>query len=136
MDRRSALALAGDLLALSAFALLGLASHREPFTLANFLRAGGPFLGAWLLAALAAGGYRTGALLSLRWVLLRGVPAWLLAWTLALLGRSLWLGRPMPLAFGLVTLLVAGGMVLGWRALLALALGRTPRPSPRRGRIG
>jgi len=124
MARRSLPALLSDLLALSAFALLGLASHREPLTLANFVRAGGPFLAGWLLVAFLAGAYRPQALASLRWLALRGVPAWALAWALGMAGRSLWLGRPMPLVFGLVTFAVAGGMVLGGRVLLALALRR------------
>ena len=116
----------GDSLALTVFVVVGAVSHgQQPFsnpgTAAAILA---PFLLAWGAVALFGGLYTADAVAGVRRVLGRTVPAWVVA---AVLGQGL---RATPLfrggtsvAFALVTLVVGGALVGGWRA--AFALGRT-----------
>jgi hypothetical protein len=116
----------GDSLALTVFVVVGAVSHgRQPLSnpgpVAAILV---PFLLAWGAVALLGGLYTADAVADVRRALGRTVPAWVVA---ALLGQGL---RATPLfrggtsvAFALVTLVVGGALVGGWRA--AFALGRT-----------
>lgn len=121
----SALSLAlavGDALAIGTFVLVGTINHgtqplREPGAVAEALA---PFLLAWFLAALVAGLYTPRAVATPRGAVRSALPAWVGA---VLLGHAL---RATPLfeggttlAFLLVTLLVGGALVVGWRVLAA-----------------
>jgi hypothetical protein len=115
------LLLAGDLICLSVFVVLGLRTHNElaeASALARFLINVLPLALAWTLAALALGALRWPAPPSLRAVLARTLTAWLVAAPLALLLRALWLrSSVIVVPFMLVTLAVGGGLLLLWRAL-------------------
>lgn len=115
----------GDVLALTAFVVAGSVQHgQQPF--ANPAVVGetlAPFLLAWLAVALLGGLYTAEAVLGVRRALARTVPAWLVA---VLLGQGL---RATPvfsggtaLAFVLVTLVVGGTLLVGWRVLVAVGL--------------
>lgn len=114
MTERRPFALAlGDLTALLAFAVVGLASHDEGITLAGLARTWLPIAGCYALAALALGAWtRRGA-----W---RTASAWALGVTGGVLVRALLLGRPLDgdqlqfLAVALATTLV---LLASWRGV-------------------
>lgn len=110
----------GDALALIAFVTAGTIQHggqplSRPGAVAGTLA---PFLLAWVVVALLGGLYTTDAVRSPRATLRRTVPAWVVA---VLLGQTL---RVTPafaggtsVAFILVTLVVGGLLLVGWRVL-------------------
>ncbi len=125
VDRRplAGLLAVGDALALTAFVVAGTIQHggeplADPGTVAGTLA---PFLLAWVAVALVAGLYTADAVRSYRRALGWTVPAWVVA---VLLGHAL---RATPVfsggttvAFVLVTLVVGGVLVVGWRLLFVL----------------
>ena len=120
---RSIIALgSGDVLALLAFAALGRASHdlsAENPWLAT-LQTAAPFIAVWAVAAplLAVWiGRRLRAFESWRRLMMLTVLTWVLAGPLGLILRSIMLGRPIVLAFALVTMAVAGGILLFCRSV-------------------
>ena len=126
VDRRplAGLLAVGDAIALAAFVVAGLLQHggqplSNPGAVVGTLA---PFLLAWVAVALVGGLYTAEAVRSVRRVLGWTVPAWVVA---VLLGHGL---RATPLfdggttvAFVLVTLVVGGLLVVGWRLLLAVS---------------
>lgn len=117
----------GDAVALSVFFTLGAESHGfQPFSNPAVVAEGvAPFLLTWLLAATVTGLYACSALTSPLRVFSIAVPAWILA---ALAGHGL---RATQLfrgntawTFILVSLVVGGLLVVGWRMLAALVYSR------------
>ena len=106
---------AGDIACFLAFAVIGLRNHEETFSAGNILRAGGPFLVCWLVSAGALGLLSEPTPLPTNKIIRRVVAAWLPAWVVGLLGRSLLFGRPFVPAFAIVALLVNGALLLLWR---------------------
>jgi len=106
------LTLAGDLACFVVFGLLGLRSHEEGVTPANFGRALVPFAVAWLFMATIFG-------------LLRPMPApapprrllaaWLPAWAAGLAARILIFGRALAPGFAIVSFIVPAFFLLAWR---------------------
>ncbi len=113
---------AGDLLVFLLFAAIGRASHgrlMEGPALWGVIQAAAPFLLAW---GIVAGGvfrlHPSDPTRSPAAVAGRAALAWLGAWGLGLLLRSLFLGRPAPLPFALITLAGNGTLLIAWRCLL------------------
>ncbi len=113
----------GDVLALTAFVVAGTAQHGQqplanPAVVAGVLA---PFLISWVLVALGGGLYTADATGDLRRVLGWTVPAWVVAVLLGhgLRATALFRGGT-TVAFVIVTLLVGGVLVVGWRVLFAL----------------
>jgi hypothetical protein len=118
---------AGDAVALTIFFTLGAISHDlRPFADPTVVAEGvAPFLLAWWLAALVGDLYTADAIVSPR----RAVTATLPVWVLALLAgnglRATELFRGgAAWTFMLVTLVVCGTLLVGWRVLAAAVLGR------------
>jgi hypothetical protein len=125
IDRRplAGLLAVGDALALTAFVAAGIVQHggqplSNPGTVAGTLA---PFLLAWVAGALVGGLYTADAVGSARRALGSTVPIWVVA---VLLGHAL---RASPVfgggttpVFVLVTLVVGGVLVVGWRLLFVL----------------
>lgn len=114
---------AGDAAAILAFATLGAAHHGEA-PVSDPVHVGlvaTPFLLGWIVAALVGGLYTADATSSPRRALSWTVPAWIAAALLgqALRATALFPGDTAP-TFVLVTVLVGGGLVVGWRVLAAL----------------
>jgi hypothetical protein len=123
--QRNAL-IAGDVIALVLFAVIGRNSHgmaTGAAAIAATLFTAAPFIVAWFLVAPWLGAlqppYAQAGSLARRTAL-----AWLLAWPLALILRAVLLQRGIPLTFALI----AGGvnlvLLVGWRSLFALFLAR------------
>lgn len=112
----------GDLLGLTAFVVAGAIAHGEqPFQNPGVVVAAlAPFLIGWAVVALPVGLYTADAVAHPWRVVRRTLPAWIVA---VLLGHGL---RATPvfrggtaITFVVVTLLVGGALVVGWRFLLA-----------------
>lgn len=119
-ERRPLLLAGGDLVALLAFALAGLASHDEGLTASGLARTWLPIAGCYALAALALhawtrpGLWRTGC-------------AWLLGVAAGVLVRALVLDKPLDadqLQFLAVALAVTLVLLLAWRAVESLVRRR------------
>jgi hypothetical protein len=116
---------AGDLLALLAFVLVGQADH-QTLNAANPLLGAlpnvVPVAGAWLALAFLLRAYpRAGDRPRLAPFLGRSALAWVIAAPIGLFIRMLWLDRGgIPIPFLLVTLAVGGLFLLGWRLIFWL----------------
>lgn len=111
----------GDLLVFLIFAAVGRASHgvlAEGSVLGGILRAAAPFFLGWAIVAGAARLDRADPARSPAQIALRTGLAWLGAWGIGLVLRSLLLGRPAPLAFAGITLIGNGLLLIAWRLLL------------------
>jgi len=114
---------AGDLLALFAFALLGLASHEHEVTAAALTRTFVPFAVSWLIVGGAAGMLPPGS---------DGHPAigprflaaYLVAAVIALAARSIIFDRTLFSAFFVITLVGNGLFLFAWRAICGWWLSR------------
>ena len=116
---RGGLLLAGDLLCILLFALLGLRSHEDGITFAGVVRAALPFQVGWLLASLLLGKSGAAATDS------RHVAGlWVPAWALGLVIRTLFFDRTLEVTFAIVSLLVIGILLMLWRSVLAPLLLR------------
>lgn len=123
--RLSLTAAAGDVAILAAFPFLGAASHEDGVTAASFVRIVVPFVVGWAIVGLPASAYTQATVGSLGRTL-RIVPAsWLAAGSIAMAIRIWGFDRPFVLAFSLVAVGVMGGLLIGWRLLLAVASART-----------
>lgn len=120
MAWRGGILLAGDLVALTIFSLLGRGSHGMTLGLPEIVRTGLPFAAAWLVVGAVTGGFRsrteppapgTAALQVLQ--------RYIVAGPLALIGRSLWLGRPIVPSFAAVALSTSLLLLVAWRAVYA-----------------
>jgi hypothetical protein len=120
---------AGDLIALTAFVLVGQADH-------NTVNLASPLLGAlpnvlslavpwlvigWILGAFPRDNFQ------LQPFLARSLVAWIAAVPVGLVVRMLWLGRGgIPIMFLLVTLAAGGLFLLGWRLVYGLIFRSRP----------
>lgn len=119
---RARLTLAVDLLALVAFVLIGMRSHRSSGALVVFARTAGPVLVAWLACAFAFRTYRPPSHGSLVRTILIAVP-------IGVLARTLLVGSPQGwriLVFLGVTLLFVSLFVGTGRVIVSL-LSRPPK---------
>lgn len=111
MPRISLPLLASDLTALTAFGLLGLASHEKSLSAETLGRSLLPFLLSWLAVGTLAGVFvhRT----SEDWA--RLAAAWLAAGTAALCARALIFDRELLNAFFVIALVGNGLFLFAWR---------------------
>ncbi|MFA5606584.1 MAG: DUF3054 domain-containing protein [Leucobacter sp.] len=112
--RTAIIAFIVDAVLVTAFAALGRGSHARDATLLGLWETAWPFLAglaiAWLLAVI----WRRPLA-----IVRSGIPAWIGAAGLGMLLR--WLtGGGTALPFVIVTVLVVGALLLGWRAIVAL----------------
>jgi hypothetical protein len=112
----------GDVAALAAFVAAGRQQHLgtpigDPV---NFLDTLAPFLIGWAIAAVVGGLYTSDAVLTPRRAISWALPAWVLAVVvgMGLRATSLFTGSAAP-TFIIVTFVVGGTLVVGWRALAA-----------------
>ena len=118
----------GDIIALAAFVAAGRQQHLgtpigDPV---GFLDTLAPFLIGWTVAAIVGGLYTSDALLTPRRAISWTVPAWLLAVVIGMVLRAspLFTGSAAP-TFVIVTVVVGGTLLVGWRALAATVVQKT-----------
>jgi hypothetical protein len=117
----------GDTAMFFIFAAVGRASHNEAAGFGSLLAIAGtaaPFIIGWFIAAPLVGAYRLpqrgqATAPSLPHFIQRSALAWLAAWPLGLLLRSLLLWRPAPLTFALITFITNLVLLGCWRSLFA-----------------
>ena len=108
-------ALVADVACVLFFAIVGRSSHGESTDLAGVLQTAWPFLA----------GYLAGLALSRGWRRPLSRPVGLVVWVSTVaLGMVLRLatGAGVPVSFVVVTTLVLGALLLGWRGVVALVL--------------
>src|SRR5262245_22533563 len=124
--------LAGDVLVLLLFVFIGQRDHSvaDPQPVLRLLVTAGEFALPWVIAAWLLGAYPTDGAFTIRGLLARSLNAWLVAVPLGALLRSFVNGSGVILSpFLLVTLVLGGCFMLGWRLLFAW-LWRTRRAQP------
>jgi hypothetical protein len=110
------LLLCGDIAALTAFGMLGLASHEKSVDFATLARSLLPFLVSWLAVGTAAGAFSDRAVAG-RITAARLIGAWLAAGVVGLVARAVVFDRELFNAFFAIAL-VGNGLFLGaWRAI-------------------
>jgi hypothetical protein len=124
MDTRrfSPLLFIGDIASFVFFAIVGLSSHDEGYSGADFARVVLPFLIPWLAIAYFMGLYHKPASSEPSSVVKPVLMAWLPAWAVGLVLRTVVWGRDFAPAFAIVTLVINSGILLGWRALATMLL--------------
>ena len=121
----TALLVAGDVIALLIFVVLGRLSHG--FTsdwLPNLARILTPFLLGWFMAAWLAGAYRTDSVTQPTVFLRRTAVSWLIGIPLGFLLRRVIFQNNVTLPFALTTLIFTALFLIGWRAILVWRLNR------------
>lgn len=126
MDTRrfSPLLLFGDIASFLLFAVVGLSSHEKDYSPAAFARVVVPFLIPWLAAAYFTGLLNRPESSEPAGVVKAVMMAWLPAWAAGLALRSLVWGREFAPAFAIVTLVINSAILLGWRAVAVMLLGK------------
>jgi hypothetical protein len=114
------LAFLGDVAVLVVFVLVGRRSHHEDAGLVGFFRVWWPFAVALVVAWVVSRLWRT----PLAWP--RSVVAWLVTVGLGMALRIAAQDRELKVAFTIVTLLVVGAGMLGWRAVARWRRARVP----------
>lgn len=114
-------AVAADLAAVVAFVLIGRRSHAESDTLAGLLHTAWPFLAGALIGWLVARGWRAPG--SIRPT---GISVWIACVAGGMLLRAL-SGQGTAASFVVVTTIVLGVFVVGWRVATRLAVRRRDR---------
>ena len=119
----------GDLLALFAFALLGLASHEHEVSAAALARTFVPFAISWLAIGTLSGVFepspeRTPV------INLRVVAAYATAAVIALVARSLIFDRTLFNAFFVIAFIGNALFLFGWRAAAAVWIRRRSSHTP------
>lgn len=117
----------GDVLAIALFIGAGRQQHMgQPIGDAvGFLDSLAPFLIGWVIAALVGGLYTRDAVLTPRRAISWTLPAWILALLIGMGLRStqLFIGSAAP-TFVIVTFVVGGSLLIGWRVLAAAVTNR------------
>lgn len=125
--RQTAILVAGDLIALLAFAAIGRRSHGEAAGLAAALevaRTAAPFIAGWLVAAPLVGAYRPTTIASLGPMLRATLLGWSGALLIGALLRAAMIGRFSPLSFYIVTFFAALLLLASWRAAFTMLLAK------------
>jgi hypothetical protein len=126
MDTRrfSPALLIGDIATFLLFAVVGLSSHDEGYSLSNLTRVILPFLLPWLVIAYLMGLYRKPETSEPASALKPVMMAWVPAWAIGVMLRSLVWSREFAPAFAIVTFVINSALLLGWRALATMLLGK------------
>ncbi len=116
---------AGDVLAVLLFVVVGRASHHEDGSwLFNLARIGSPFLLGWFAVAPFTGAYQLPFPRRALW-LRRSALTWLLGICFGLVLRRFLFRDLVPPTFAVITLIFTGIFLLGWRTVFAMVLTRS-----------
>ncbi|MBA3943499.1 MAG: DUF3054 domain-containing protein [Herpetosiphonaceae bacterium] len=115
---------AGDVLAVLLFVVVGRASHHEDGSwLFNLARIGSPFLLGWFAVAPFTGAYQLPPPRRGLW-LRRSALTWLLGIGFGLVLRRFLFRDLVPPTFAVITLIFTGIFLLGWRTVFAVVSNR------------
>ncbi|PZE67050.1 DUF3054 domain-containing protein [Curtobacterium sp. MCBD17_021] len=122
-----------DVVLIVAFAVIGRSSHGEPFAPLGLWTTAFPFLAGWAIAYVTSGAWSRPLA---TWP--TGVVVWVLTVFVGLAirvatGQGVVDGNPLPISFVVVTTIVLGVFLVGWRLLARLVLRTRDRRSPARG---
>jgi len=106
-------ALAADVICILVFAIVGRSSHNESSNVLGVLHTAWPFLTGYLVGLAAGRGWRRPLALPI------AVTLWLSTVGVAMVIRLL-TGAGAPLPFVVVTTVVLGALLLGWRGVVSL----------------
>lgn len=123
LRRRAVFLLAGDLVALALFAILGRNAHDEAIGFGAVWAVAGtaaPFLVAWLFAWSLFNARSPQATSTVALMVRATLTTWVAAYPLAMLVRGLALGRTSPLSFYIVAFVVPLLLLLAWRLSFAV----------------
>mgnify|MGYP006275044677 FL=1 len=127
----TALVLAGDLLAISVFVVMGEISHDYPLLSVRVLGTYAQFVIGWLVVALPAGVYATDYRRDLTRSTGLVLAAWLGADVVAQgLRSTAFFPGNAALTFGIVAFLVGGVLLLAWRLTFAFVTSRQQSTVP------
>ena len=127
LNRRALLLLAGDLVALALFAILGRNTHDEAIGFGAVRAVAGtaaPFLVGWLVASPLLRVLRPLATPTAAPMLRATLTTWVAAYPISVLVRGLALGRTSPLSFYIVAFVVPLLLLLAWRLAFAFIEAR------------
>lgn len=116
------LALVGDLVLIIVFPFLGAMNHENPVSFESFMRTVVPFALAWVIVGGVSGGLSIETLRSLHRTYVRVPPTWVVAGVVAIAMRISVFDRDFSPAFSIVAIAVMGGLIVGWRLVLAAVL--------------
>ena len=116
------LALVGDLVLIVVFPFLGEMNHEEAVSFESFTRTVVPFAFAWVVVGMVSGGLAIETLRSLHRTYVRVPPAWVAAGVVAIAMRISVFDHDFSPAFSIVAIAVMGGLIVGWRLVLAAVL--------------
>ena len=116
-------AVVGDVAVFLLFVILGKAEHEISVGQALF-RTALPFSLAWLVISPRLGAYKESTLYGLRTMAWKIPLIWLLCGLVALFGRALLIDQPPILTFAVVSMVVQGALLIGWRVLFTISINR------------
>jgi hypothetical protein len=123
LNCRALILLAGELVALALFAILGRNTHNEAvgFEAAQAVTGtAAPFLIGWLITSLLLGARRPVPTPTVVQMVRARLTTWIVAYSLAMLVRGISLGRTSPLSFYIVAFTVPLPLLLAWRLVCAV----------------
>ena len=119
--------LAGDLVALALFAILGRNTHDEAIGFGAVRAVAGtaaPFLVGWLVASSLLGARWPQVTSAVALMVRATLTTWVVAYPIAMLVRGVALGRTSPLSFYIVAFVVPLLLLLAWRLAFAFIEAR------------
>jgi hypothetical protein len=116
---RIALLAIGDALVFVIFAIIGMRSHKESLTVPSVLQVAAPFAIGWFLVSPFIGAFRRRITNQPGKMSLRTALAWLIAWPIGLLLRSVIDREVPPVSFAIVTLITNTIFLQLWRVPFA-----------------
>ena len=97
-------------------------NHEDAVSFESFTRTVVPFAFAWVVVGVVSGGLAIETLRSLHRTYVRVPPAWVAAGVVAIAMRISVFDRDFSPAFSIVAIAVMGGLIVGWRLVLAAVL--------------
>lgn len=97
-------------------------NHEDAVSFESFTRTVVPFAFAWVVVGAVSGGLAIETLRSLHRTYVRVPPAWVSAGVVAIVLRVSVFDRDFSPAFSIVAIIVMGGLIVGWRLVLAAML--------------
>ena len=130
----TAVVVAGDVSVFLAFVIFGKAEHE--ITLGQALiRTALPFGFVWFTGSPCLGAYNASTLNNLSTMAWKIPLIWLLCGLIALIGRALLTDASLILSFAIVSIAVQGVLLISWRGIFMLSVGKLTTSPSRQTRL-